>query len=554
MIFCKCSHNFFLSTHAKGDIIIQVKRLCHPNRRIEGADMEDPIVDKKNRETKEIEVDVKRLFQVVLNKAWLVIIVAMVAAVITLVSTVLFVTPTYQSSVLFYVNNSSFSVDNLVSSITSSDITASKGLVKSYMIILQTRETINDVIDYAEVDRSYDTVKNMIEAESVDATEIFKVVVTSEDPEEAAAIANAISVILPKRIDSIINGTSSKVVSAAVVPSAPSGPSYTTNTLIAFALGLLLTVAGIVVYELLDITIRREEDVTDHCKLPLLASIPDMTASSKKRNYAYHQYSHIPPSEVSPTDKVVLVGGKINFAAAEAYKMLRTKVQFSFADDADCHIIGVSSAMTGEGKSLSAVNLAYSMSQLGKRVLLIDCDMRRPSVAEKLPVQSSPGLSDYLSGQTRADNLIQHCGMEDAVCAFHVIAAGRIPPNPMELLSSNKMSKLLEVLRGSYDYIVLDLPPVGEVADALATVKLSDGMLLVVRQNYGNRSALNAAIRQFEFVNSRIVGVVLNCASDPSHVYGKYYRKYYRGSYYQKFAKAKERLNKRNTPPTANKE
>ena len=512
-------------------------------------------MDKKIRDTKEIELDVKRLFQVVLNKAWLVIIVAVVAALVTLVSTVLFVTPTYQSSVLFYVNNSSLSVDDLAGSITSGDITASKGLVKSYIIILKTRETINDVIDYAEVDRTYGAVKGMITAEAVDSTEIFKVVVTSEDPEEAAAIANAISVILPKRIDSIINGTSSKVVSSAVVPGGPSGPSYTKNTLIAFALGFLLSIAGIVVYDLLDITIRREEDVTDHCKLPLLASIPDMTASSKKRNYAYHQYSHIPPSEVSPTDKVVLVGGKINFAAAEAYKMLRTKVQFSFADDADCHIIGVSSAMTGEGKSLSAVNLAYSMSQLGKRVLLIDCDMRRPSVAEKLPVQVTPGLSDYLSGQTRADNLIQHCGMEDDVCAFHVIAAGRVPPNPMELLSSNKMSKLLEVLRGSYDYIVLDLPPVGEVADALATVKLSDGMLLVVRQNYGNRSALNAAIRQFEFVNSRIVGIVLNCASDPSHGYGKYhYRKYYRGAYYKKFEAAKKIFNKKNTSPTANKE
>ena len=512
--------------------------------------MEEKTLEKHD----EIEIDLSRLISALIDKSLLIAIVSVICAVATFLGTYFLVTPLYQSRAKFYVNNSSLSVDDLAGSITSGDITASKGLVKSYIIILKTRETINDVIDYAEVDRTYGAVKGMITAEAVDSTEIFKVVVTSEDPEEAAAIANAISVILPKRIDSIINGTSSKVVSSAVVPGGPSGPSYTKNTLIAFALGFLLSIAGIVVYDLLDITIRREEDVTDHCKLPLLASIPDMTASSKKRNYAYHQYSHIPPSEVSPTDKVVLVGGKINFAAAEAYKMLRTKVQFSFADDADCHIIGVSSAMTGEGKSLSAVNLAYSMSQLGKRVLLIDCDMRRPSVAEKLPVQVTPGLSDYLSGQTRADNLIQHCGMEDDVCAFHVIAAGRVPPNPMELLSSNKMSKLLEVLRGSYDYIVLDLPPVGEVADALATVKLSDGMLLVVRQNYGNRSALNAAIRQFEFVNSRIVGVVLNCASDPSHVYGKYYRKYYRGSYYQKFAKAKERLNKRNTPPTANKE
>ena len=126
---------------------------------------------------------------------------------------------------------------------------------------------------------------------------------------------------------------------------------------------------------------------------------------------------------------------------------MRTKLQFSFADDNDCHIIGVSSALTGEGKSLTAVNLSYSLAQLGKRVLLIDCDMRRPSIAEKLNIQKAPGLSEFLSGQAREDNLIQYCGLQDDAEAFHVISAGHVPPNPMELLSSARMETMLEQLR-----------------------------------------------------------------------------------------------------------
>ena len=178
---------------------------------------------------------------------------------------------------------------------------------------------------------------------------------------------------------------------------------------------------------------------------------------------------------------------------------------------------------------MSAVNLAYTTSQLGKRVLLIDCDMRRPSLADKLPINKQPGLSDYLTGQINAENLLQYCGIKDDAQAFHVISSGRTPPNPMELLSSARMERMLMRLKESYDYIILDLPPVGEVGDAMAAAKLTDGMLVVVRQDYCNRLALNSAVRQFEFVDAKILGVVFNCVSEEGRgYYQKYYRRYYR--------------------------
>ena len=495
------------------------------------------------------EIDLQRLIGAVWKKIWWVGAAAVIGAVLALIVTFYFITPQYQSSAMFYVNNNSLSVGDATFSIDSGDISAAKSLVDSYIVILQTRESLNDVIDYAGVERTYSEVRKMLSAASVNGTEIFEVVVTSPDPQEAERIASAIAYILPKRISSIIEGTSAKVVDAAVVPVKPSSPSYSLNIVVGFALGFVLSIVLIVLREFFDITIRDEEDVTQSQKYPILAAVPDMQAPSKG-SYAYGNNKKQDKKKSGPHGAPqALVGADISFAATEAYKLLRTKLQFSFTDEKNCRIIGVSSALAGEGKSLSAINLAHSLSQLDKRVLLIDCDMRRPSLASKLPIAKAPGLSGFLSGQVERDVLFQYCGIPGDKEAFVVIAAGRNPPNPVELLSSPKMMKMLESLRESFDYIILDLPPVGEVSDALAVAKMTDGILLVVRENYGNRVAYVETVRQFEFVGAKILGVVYNCASENVGAYNKrYYKSYdttraggsYAASIYRKSVAKKE--------------
>lgn len=485
-----------------------------------------------------LEVSMWRLLNEVLKKAWVVGMVAVVGAVLAFLISAFVITPKYESSAMFYVNNSNFSLGDTSVSITSSDITASKSLVESYIVILDTKNSLEDVIDYAGVNRTYKEVREMLSAEAVNETEIFEVTVTSEDPEEAEQIAEAISYILPKRISSIIEGTSAKIVDTAVRPSAPSSPNIMTSTLLGFLLGFVIAVAAIVFYELFDVTIRTEEDVTTSCSHPILASVPNMAAPGKGSHYysGYGQHRKKPYTQETGNKEVILVGDKISFTAKEAYKLLRTKLQFSFTDDKDCRVIGVSSALAGEGKSLTSVNLAFSLSQLDKKVLLVDCDMRRPSLNEKLPIQKMPGLSNCLSGQNNVSELVQPCGIEGAENAFSVIAAGRNPPNPIELLSSARMSKLLDLLRKNYDYVILDLPPVAEVSDAMAVAQETDGMLLVVRQNYGNRVALSAAVREFEFVEAKLLGVVYNCTHEGSGSYGygkRYYKRYYRRYYHR---------------------
>ena len=498
------------------------------------------MMDQKEIQGKEeIEIDISRVARAVLDKGWMVAVVSVLCAILAFVGTFFLIAPKYKSSAMFYVNNNSFSVGDSTLSISSGDLVTSRGLVDSYIVILNTRETLNDVIDYAGVELSYSSLKSMISAEAVNETEIFQVSVTSTNPQEAERLANAIAHILPKRIGTLIDGTSAKVVDSAVLPSKPSSPSYTKNTMLGFILGMMATVAFLALREIFDITIRSEEDVNQTCTHPILAAVPDMTAPSKGGSYYYgygakrgekskrkKRYAYAMGKQ--PAKEVTLFGPDISFAASEAYKLLRTKLQFSFTDENSSRVIGLSSALSGEGKSLSAVNLAYTLSQLDKKVILIDCDMRRPTLAEKLSIRKKPGLSSYLTGQSHLVDLIQKCNLKKAEDAFDVISAGQNPPNPIELLSSGRMKKMLGKLRAEYDYIVLDLPPVGEVSDAMAVANETDGMLLVVRQNYCDRVVLADAARQFAFINSKILGVVFNCTSEHG---GNYSKGYYKGRY-----------------------
>lgn len=494
----------------------------------------------------EIEIDIGRIFHSIMERIWRVIIVSVLCAAMVFGYTYYFVTPQYQADAMFYVNNNSFSVGDAALSITNGDLVTSRGLVDSYIVILKTRETLNEVIDYAGADLSYSQVSGMISASAVDETEIFRVTVTNPDPKQAEEIANAIAYILPKRIGNIMDGTSAKIVDSAVVPAAPSSPSYTKNAMIGFLLGFLLCAGSIALKEIFDTTIRSEEDIEQVCAHPVLSAVPNMQGGGKKKvRYDYYDVKKKKPGKKqSAREKAkvqkqneALIGSNTSFVATEAYKRLRTKLQFSFTDDGTSRVIGLSSALSGEGKSLTAVNLAYTLAQLNKRVIILDCDMRRPTLADKMSLNKKPGLSEYLTGQHEFKDVVQRYGREEEEVAFHVISAGENPPNPVEMLSSLRMERLLDNLREAYDYILLDLPPVSEVTDAMAIAPRTDGMLLVVRQDYCDRIVLNETVQQFAFINAKVLGVVFNCTSENrGKYYGKsYYKRYYRRRYYKRY-------------------
>lgn len=494
-----------------------------------------------SREMETSVIDLRKFIPSLLNKAWQICLVTFLCGIIAFVGSVMLLTPEYQASALFYVNNSSVSFGDASLSISNGDLTTSKTLVNSYIVILKSRATLMDVIDYADSKRSYESLRSMVSADDVNGTEVFRVTVTSTDPQEAEILANAIAHVIPNRIASIIEGSSAKVVDYAVLPKSPSYPNNMQNMLLGLFVGFALSVGFVIFVEIFDVTINDEEDLMNCCSYPILATVPNMNKTAKHgygRSYYYGSYHRKRKDKDSTNSEPVadknktIIGSEISFAAAEAYKLLRTKLQYSFADEKTCRVFAVSSASSGEGKSVTSVNLAYSLAQLEKRVLLIDCDMRRPTLAEKLNLSKYPGLSEYLTGIIGLDKVLQTYESTDK-STFTVITAGTRPPNPVELMNSTKMVTSLQQLRDRFDYIILDMPPIGDVSDALISAKLTDGVLLVVRQDYGSRVAVCEALQQFEFVNAKILGVLFNCVSDRATRYtNKKYGYGYRKKYY----------------------
>ena len=226
----------------------------------------------------------------------------------------------------------------------------------------------------------------------------------------------------------------------------------------------------------------------------------------------------------------VILGKNMSFELSEAFKLLRTNISFSLPDDEECRVIGIVGAVRGVGKSFVAANLAYSFANANKKVLLIDADLRMPTVALKTGLAPTPGLSNYLAG-VGADSV--ESIVQNFAPSLDVITAGNIPPNPSELLGSEKMRGLLRELKERYDYIIFDLPPAVVVSDALVVSKLVHGFLLVVRQKIDEKKSVHEMMRQFELVDAKVLGFVFNAYDTGTRRYDKYKKyRYYR--YYKR--------------------
>ena len=210
----------------------------------------------------------------------------------------------------------------------------------------------------------------------------------------------------------------------------------------------------------------------------------------------------------------------LEFTAKEQYKLLRTNLSFTIPAEVKCPIIGLTSANRGEGKSTTAINLSYVLAESGKRVLLIDGDMRVPSIAKKMELEAAPGLSNLLMEQESLDLSIFRSSVLNN---WYVVPSGELPPNPSELLGSRRMENLLRALAEKFDYIVVDLPPVNLVSDALAISKFITGMIVVVKEDHTEKRELEQCYRQLSLTNVKVLGCVMNNAKTGRDSYGDYH-------------------------------
>lgn len=293
-------------------------------------------------------------------------------------------------------------------------------------------------------------------------------------------------------VDAGLDAADISIVDLAPIPVDPSSMPLRTVLFIGLAIGFCSSIVVALVLEQLDTRMRDSKQIQDLLGVPALAVLPQ--SAWRTRDEAQEQ---APGPEL-------LWDARSSFA--EAIRVLRTSIQLSSVAR-QSRVIAITSCQPTEGKSTVATNLAAALAQGGKRVILVDTDMRRPSVYWRLGLTVKRGLSEYLTGNEPLDNIIQ---THQTLANLDLIPSGFSPPLPADLLSSNEMKQLVLILRDRYEYVIFDTPPALSVTDPLIVAALSDGLVLVTRQGYCTRAMLGRAAEIFTDVDVKVYGFILN--------------------------------------------
>ena len=307
------------------------------------------------------------------------------------------------------------------------------------------------------------------------------------------------------------------------VPVSPIAPNRPRTILIGFAVSLLAGVGLALFLEYLDNTVKTVEDVSRYAQLPALSVIPAIKGRRARALSAGGNGKKKTSSGLTVTkgnglnlEQLPLLDARSS--VAEAYRVLRTSVLLSSADKPPKTIL-VTSGQPGEGKTTTVINTAISLAQLGASVLIIDCDLRKPSVHKILGVDHVVGLSTYLARRAEIDDVIQKLPIPN----LSVLASGRIPPNPAELISSSRMKEMLGLLSERYDHILIDSPPLLKVTDPVILSTLVDGVMLVVHGGKSTREVVRRTRQELSSAGAKIFGVVLNNVDVHRDGYDSYY-------------------------------
>lgn len=321
------------------------------------------------------------------------------------------------------------------------------------------------------------------------STSIINISATDHDASQAASIANAVAKSLVSVVGTLSPTAASgsqlvraTVVNSATVPATPTSPKPMTNLALGLVLGLVVGAGQALVRSAVDARIRNPDDLAQVVDAPLLAAVGHVDGKQNNRGYGTGD------------------------PAAEAYRRLRTNVGFLTPGEDRRPSLVVTSPNEGEGKTQTVIGLARMLAQAGERVLLVDADMRRPTLAQRLALDPEPGLSQVLSGRGRFEDFVLQ--VDDT--SLFVLPAGSIPPNPAELLASRNMENLLASAESLYDYVLIDSPPVLPVTDAVVLGERVRTLILVVRAARTKLQEVREAGRLLETAGVAVSGVVMN--------------------------------------------
>lgn len=327
-------------------------------------------------------------------------------------------------------------------------------------------------------------------------------------------------------VSSDISSNNVSVINSAETPGAPTSPKKSLDLMLATMGGLGLGLAAAFVIEMLDNTLKNPEDAETYLHLPNLGVVPEFSSVNGKSAYAPRQLpgdlgAAGAPAVLPPGRELVTTHGSYS-RVGEAYRNLRTALMMSRAGGPP-KVTLVTSATSGEGKTVTSVNISVMLAQLGGAVLLIDADLRRARCHRVLAVDNHRGLTEVLTGSRDVQATIRATEIDH----LHFLGSGSVPPNPTELLNSTRMAELIGQLRENYDYIVVDCAPVLPVSDAMVLAQLTDGVVIVANGAATPRQQVRTACARLEYARAKILGVVLNKVKFGSHDYHYYYHQDY---------------------------
>jgi len=446
------------------------------------------------------EIDIKDFLNYLKKYALIALIVAVIAAAGTAVYDLGIKQKLYRSHTTVVLAQDNTKAESATTT-TLNDININQKLVSTYSEIVKSKRVLQEAIDKLELDTTPEKLAKQINVTAIEDTEIIKIAVNDPDAERAAAIANKVAEIFATTVHDTFGLNNATILDGAEANNIQSN----NTTLRDLAIALLLSVFGVVavafVIYYFDDSVKYNEELESQVKMPIAGKVVKSEIKLK------------------PGDNEILVENYPKSAVSESIKGLRTNLQFASVDK-EYKTILVTSSTPSEGKSFVSANLATSFAQTGKKVLLVDCDLRKGRLHKMFNLPNTLGLSFLL---TESADKYKKYVQKTSIKNLSVITRGAFPPNPSELLGSQKNKDLIAKLKDNFDIIIFDGAPCNSVTDSVIMATIAEEVLVVARDGFTPRSALEATRESLSKINAPVAGLVINAVNKNSAKYYSYY-------------------------------
>ena len=436
--------------------------------------------------------DINRFSKVFWNSKLYIIFILLLSLAIGYFYSYYYVTPMYQSfATVVLVQNENLEQDS--STITQTDINLNKNLLSTYTNIAKSDTVLGQVIKDLSLNMAPTELKKLVTVQAVNNTQVFKIGVVNEDNKMATLITNHLLEVFSKEVKSLYNMNNIYIMDSAEVVNTPYNIHHIKDIAIFVILGFILSCVLVLIIYIFDTTIKYEKDIENYANLNVLSTIP------------------IYNSKFGKNKTELIVNEEPKSPISECFKTFRTNVMFSITNKKFKTIL-VTSGFMGEGKSFISSNLAITFANSGKKVILIDTDMRKGRLHQIFDLPNEQGLSTCLSkiGTYRSSLNINEFINESSISNLHVMTCGIVPPNPSELLSSSNMIMLLEALNRQYDIVICDGTPCMLVSDSIVLSKIVDTTIIVTANKVTKFDTLLKIKKSIEMVGGNICGAIIN--------------------------------------------